>query len=56
MPGQDMPEGFAEQVDSPRELATKLGIDPDGVEGGLQHFNEFAAKAEDPDFGRGEYR
>jgi 3-oxosteroid 1-dehydrogenase len=55
MPGQDMPEGFAEQADSARELASKLGIDPEGLEHTLLHFNEYAEKGEDPDFGRGQY-
>ena len=55
MPDQEMPAGFVEEADSPRELATKLGIDPDGLEHALQHFNAHAEKGEDPDFGRGQY-
>ncbi|MEE2665577.1 MAG: FAD-binding protein [Myxococcota bacterium] len=55
MPGQPMPEGFVEQADSPRELAAKLGVDPEGFERTLQHFNANAEKGEDPDFGRGQY-
>jgi 3-oxosteroid 1-dehydrogenase len=55
MPGQSLPEGFVEQADSPRELAAKLGIDPEGLERTLQHFNVHAEKGEDPDFGRGQY-
>jgi 3-oxosteroid 1-dehydrogenase len=55
IPGQDFPPGFVEQADSPRELAARLGIDPDGFERALQRFNEHAEKGEDPDFGRGSY-
>ena len=31
MPGQPLPEGMVVQADTPRELAAKLGIDPDGL-------------------------
>ena len=55
VPGQDFPEGFVEVGATPRELATKLGIDPEGFEETLQHFNRHAEKGEDPDFGRGQY-
>jgi 3-oxosteroid 1-dehydrogenase len=36
-----------------RELATRLGIDPDGLEATVARFNENAAKGIDPDFTRG---
>ena len=39
-----------------RELAGKLGIDPDGLERQVQEFNGNAAKGVDPDFHRGEAR
>lgn len=55
MPGQEMPPGFVEQADSPRELAEALGVDPDGFERTLERFNANAEKGEDPDFGRGQY-
>jgi 3-oxosteroid 1-dehydrogenase len=55
VPGQDFPEGFVEVGSTPRELAAKLGIDPQGFEETLQHFNRHAEKGEDPDFGRGQY-
>ena len=53
MPGQPLPEGLVTQADTPRQLAEKLGIDADGLEATLKRYNEFAAKGEDPDFGRG---
>jgi 3-oxosteroid 1-dehydrogenase len=53
MPGQPLPEGLVVQADTPRALAAKLGIDPDGLERTLARFNEHARKGEDPDFGKG---
>jgi 3-oxosteroid 1-dehydrogenase len=53
MPGSPIPPELAVQADTPRELATKLGVDPDALEKTLARFNEFARKGEDPDFGKG---
>jgi 3-oxosteroid 1-dehydrogenase len=53
MPGQPLPEGLVVQADTPRELAAKLGIDPDGLVRTLERFNRYAEKGEDPDFGKG---
>ena len=55
MPGMPVPEDFVTRADTPGELATKLGIDPAGLEATLERFNRFAADAVDPDFGRGSY-
>jgi 3-oxosteroid 1-dehydrogenase len=55
VPGQEFPAGFVEQGATPRELAEKLGIDPEGFERTVQRFNANAEKGEDPDFGRGQY-
>ncbi len=55
MPDQELPEDFVERAETPRELAEKLGIDPEGFERTLQDFNLNAEKGEDPDFGRGQY-
>lgn len=53
MPGQDMPEEMAVSAGSIRELAGKIGIDPDALAGTVDQFNRYAEAGEDPDFGRG---
>ncbi len=46
--------GFA-MADSPDELASKLGIEPaSNLRETLERFSAYAAKGEDPDFGRGQ--
>lgn len=52
-PGGEYPEGWIESADSLVELGEKLGIDGTQLEATVTRFNEFAAKGEDPDFGRG---
>lgn len=47
------PEGVIE-ADTLRELAGKLGIDPDGLEAQVEEFNKHAADGTDPVFHRGE--
>jgi 3-oxosteroid 1-dehydrogenase len=54
-PGMEIPAELAVQADSPRELASKLGVDADGLEQTIARYNEFAARGEDPDFGSGRY-
>lgn len=53
LPGEAVPEWVA-RARSPRELAEKLGIDPEGLEQTLERFNRFARRGVDPDFHRGE--
>ncbi len=55
MPGQEIPAELAVQADTPRELAGKIGVDPDGLERTLDRFNRYAEKGEDPDFNRGSF-
>jgi len=54
MPGQDWPEGFGVVADTIEELASKAGIDRQGLAETVARFNENAEKGVDPDFGRGE--
>jgi 3-oxosteroid 1-dehydrogenase len=54
MPGQDWPENFGVVADTIEELASKAGIDPQGLAETVARFNENAEKGIDPDFGRGE--
>jgi len=53
MPGSDWPEGLGESAATIRELALKIGVDPDGLEKTVARFNANAEKGVDPDFGRG---
>lgn len=45
--------GYIKRGATVRELATACGIDPEGFAATIAHFNEGAARGEDPDFHRG---
>jgi 3-oxosteroid 1-dehydrogenase len=55
LPVQDFPAGMVETADTLRELATKLGVDGEGLERTVARFNQHASEGVDPDFGRGSY-
>jgi 3-oxosteroid 1-dehydrogenase len=52
LPNDPVPNWLIE-ASTIRELATKLGIDPDSLEKTVARFNQNAALGIDPDFGRG---
>lgn len=51
-PGQPVPDWFCESADL-AELATKTGIDADGLTRTVESWNRHVAAGADPDFGRG---
>jgi 3-oxosteroid 1-dehydrogenase len=57
LPGQLRQEwitnGWIKKADSIEALAGQIGIDPQKLAATVRHFNENAAKGQDPDFGRG---
>ncbi len=55
MPGDPLPEKFAQQADTLRALAEKLGIDPDQLEATVERYNQLVDEGKDLDFGRGDY-
>ena len=48
----ELEKGWIQQADTIRELATKIGKDPDILEAAVTRYNEFCAAGEDLDFGR----
>lgn len=53
MPGEPYPDGLVETTSTIEDLASKLGIDPQGLAETTRRFNDAARRGEDPDFGRG---
>lgn len=47
-------EGLIIQADSVRELAEKIGLDPDTLEEAVERYNAACANGKDEEFGRGE--
>ncbi|KAL2759900.1 hypothetical protein ACRALDRAFT_1079160 [Sodiomyces alcalophilus JCM 7366] len=59
MPGKEIPQhaidsGFITKADTLPELASKLGIKPEGLQETVDRFNGFVEKGVDEDFKRGE--
>ena len=53
LPGEPDPD-WAIKADTVRELAEKIGVDPDALEATVERWNTHAAERIDPDFGRHE--
>jgi 3-oxosteroid 1-dehydrogenase len=53
-PRELLKSGRLKQAWTLADLASLCGIDATGLTETVEHFNEFAAKGEDPEFGRGE--
>ena len=53
--GGDNPPDWVTKADTLRELAVKIGVDPDGLEATVNKFNGYVDNMKDPDFHRGEY-
>jgi 3-oxosteroid 1-dehydrogenase len=51
-PGEPAPD-WVDQANTIRELAEKIGVDPDGLEKTVEKFNKHAVNTEDPEFNRG---
>jgi 3-oxosteroid 1-dehydrogenase len=54
MPEEWVANGWIKKADSIEDLAREMDVDPDALSETVIRFNEYAAKGEDPDFGRGE--
>jgi 3-oxosteroid 1-dehydrogenase len=53
-PGRDLSDHLGEKAETIEDLARKLDIDPGGLAGTVETFNEYAREGTDPDFDRGE--
>lgn len=53
LPGEPDPE-WVIKADTPRELAERIGVDPDALDATFDRWNTHAADGVDPDFGRHE--
>jgi succinate dehydrogenase/fumarate reductase flavoprotein subunit len=53
MPGRE-PPAWITRADTLRELAQKIGVDPNGLAATVERFNVFAAEGRDKDFARGD--
>jgi succinate dehydrogenase/fumarate reductase flavoprotein subunit len=49
---REVEKGWNKRADTLRELAVLIGLPPAALEGSVGRFNGFAAKGEDPDWGR----
>ncbi len=52
---EDPAPAWLPQAPTLRQLAAKVGIDPDGLAASVERFNTYAAEGVDPDFHRGRY-
>ena len=49
------PPSYVSTANTLAELATALGVDPDGLQATVAQFNQYAANGVDPDYHRGEF-
>jgi 3-oxosteroid 1-dehydrogenase len=54
LPEEWVTNGWIKRADSIEDLAGQIGLDPEKLSATVRRFNEYAAKGEDPDFGRGQ--
>jgi 3-oxosteroid 1-dehydrogenase len=54
LPEEWVTKGWIKRADSIEALAGQIGLDPEKLSATVRRFNEYAAKGEDPDFGRGQ--